>query len=119
MSLFVLRPARLVANRVVTIEGAAPLSLTLKQMYERFASSGDRVAKQKVVELRPGCYFGLMKDEQQQPRNFTIFIPSRDNKVDWLLRQKPGFAESILELYEVETVRLDSQVLNEESHDTH
>ncbi len=116
-SKFVLVPSKLEANRIVPIEGAEKHTLTLKEMFARFAPSNERVAKEKIVGLRPGCYFGLMRDEQdpKQTRNFTVFNPSRDNKVDWLLRKMPTLPGRIVELYEVETAQLDTEVSNEHS----
>jgi hypothetical protein len=113
-SKFVLVPAQLVVNRIVPIEGAEKITLTLKEMFARFARSGERVAQEKIVGLRPGCYFGLMRDPQHpgQLRNFTVFNPSRDNKVDWLLRKLPQLPESIVELYEVETALRDAEITN-------
>jgi hypothetical protein len=113
-SKFVLVPAKLEANRIVPLEGAEKLTLTLKEMFARFAPSGERVAKEKIVGLRPGCYFGLMRDEQDpaKVRNFTVFNPSRDNKVDWLLRKMPSFPTRVVELYEVETAQLDAEISN-------
>jgi len=109
-SRFVLVPSKMEASRIVPIPGAEKLTLTLKQMFGRFAPSNERCAKEKVVSLRPGCYFGLYKDETGVVRNFTIFVPSRDNKVDWLLRKQPQLPGRILELYEVETALLDAEV---------
>jgi len=109
-SRFVLVPSKVEASRLVPIPGAEKLTLTLKQMFARFAPSNERRAKEKVVSLRPGCYFGLYKDEAGVVRNFTVFVPSRDNKVDWLLRQQPALKDRILEVYEVETALLDAEV---------
>lgn len=113
-SKFVLVPSKLEANRIVAVEGAEKITLTLKEMFARFAPSNERVAKEKIVGLRPGCYFGLMRDEldPKRVRNFTVFNPSRDNKVDWLLRQQPTLPARIVELYEVETAQLDAEISN-------
>lgn len=118
MSRFVLRPAKIVGSRIVPVAGAEPLTLNLKEMYARFARSGEIEAKRKIVYLRAGSYFGLLRDERQQVRNFTIIIPSRDTRVDWLLRTRPTLPAQIVELFEVESALLDAQVLNEQSADT-
>ena len=110
MSKYVLRPSRVVLNRILPVEGAEPLTLSFKEMLARFAPSGEIGAKAKIVGLRPGCYFGLLRDEQRQLRNFTIFIPSRDNKIDWHLRKDPTFPSRVVEIYEVERAERDAKL---------
>ena len=87
-------------------------------MFQRFAVSGALEAKKSILRLRPMSFFGLLKDETGLTRNFTIFIPSRDNKIDWLLKQDPTFASRLLEVYEVESVQLDAKITSESSSDS-
>lgn len=118
MALFKLRPASLRANRIVASETEPSLALSLPEMFQRFAPSGTREAKSNIIKLRPMSFFGLMKDETGALRNFTIFIPSRDNKIDWLLRRDPTFSERLVEVYEVETVQLDAKIISDATPET-
>lgn len=118
MSKFQLRPFEIKGKRLQPKAGVETLALTFKEMCARFAPSDTREARAKIVLLKAGNYFGLLKDEAGVTRNFIINIPSRDTKVDWLFRDYPLVAAHILEIYEVEQVLLDAKLIDVQSSDS-
>ena len=119
---YCLRPVRLEGSHIVPT-GAPEVRYSLPQMFEKFAPRGadpgsTQIARQKVVALRAGHYFGLKYDETGVPRNFTIVVRNRDNRIRGLLDSMPTLREQLIELYEVIEARRPSGFSNESSADT-
>jgi hypothetical protein len=72
--------------------------------------------KTQLRGIRMGSYVGMIKGGRTgRPTLFTIWNQDRTNKVRWITRKDPTFADRVIEIYRAEEVDWGSSFMESDS----
>jgi hypothetical protein len=110
MAEFVLYPARLRADRFVRVRGGEPLTLGWDELAARIVPSSNRFGLKLLRQLRGGSFVGTRRCAQGV-RAFILGAAGHSTSIAEVLRQDPLFSDDVVEVFWVDRVQWDSQVL--------
>lgn len=106
MSRYVLQKCRIRDNRIVPQRDCETEVLDWAQLKQRVGCADINTSKM-LYGLRRGDYVGT---RTRAGKSNVFAVAKTSGHIDWLLKQLPDFPDTVLELYRVEEVVLDTSI---------
>ena len=116
MAKIVLIPCKLRVDRLVPVKDGEPITLTPVELMKKFRMDpANRVHQATMKMLSPLSYIGLTQ-HVSKPKELTHFYLKNldlSNDVEWIQKKNPTWAERLQEVWLVDQVEWDAQVVRE------
>jgi len=109
MSKFVLRPARLRDGKFIPEQKSEPMEIDWASLVRRFSPARTKMGTMILRGIRPGMFIGT-RNRGKDVLTFSFDAAGRSRSAAQVLKTDPSFADSIIDLFYVDSVNWDMKL---------